>query len=179
LQGDCRLYKRGALFSQLAIRNFMFLGSLLIRRSAFDAVGGFYEHLPRAEDWDLYLRLTAQFDALYTAAPISRYIKHPVARTSDISIMNRGFMSVLAHVAEAAQGLSVAERSHVRRLLRRHRFDWAYTAYDSGQFDEARDRFREAIRLSGPTLRSCAFLGLTSLSPALIAAFRATKRRLL
>src|SRR4029077_8273054 len=45
----------------------------LVRRTAFDEVGGFDETLLVSEDWDLWWRLGKQFDFAYMLAPLMEY----------------------------------------------------------------------------------------------------------
>jgi glycosyltransferase involved in cell wall biosynthesis len=54
----CPEYRRESLLGQLFERNRILTTSVaMVRRSAFDAAGGFDEHLSHAEDYDLWLRL--------------------------------------------------------------------------------------------------------------------------
>jgi glycosyltransferase involved in cell wall biosynthesis len=54
----CPEYRREAFLGQLFERNRVLTASVaMVRRSAFDAAGGFDEHLSHAEDYDLWLRL--------------------------------------------------------------------------------------------------------------------------
>ena len=48
----------------------------LVRRTAFDEVGGFDETLRVSEDWDLWWRLGKRFDFAYTLAPLMQYRDH-------------------------------------------------------------------------------------------------------
>jgi colanic acid/amylovoran biosynthesis glycosyltransferase len=59
--GDVAIRAEGWVFRDLLLRgNFVASGSgALIRRTAFDAVGGFEPTLRTAEDWDFYLRVAA------------------------------------------------------------------------------------------------------------------------
>jgi glycosyltransferase involved in cell wall biosynthesis len=54
----CPAYRREAFLGQLFERNRVLTTSVaMVRRAAFDAVGGFDERLSHAEDYDLWLRL--------------------------------------------------------------------------------------------------------------------------
>lgn len=46
--------------------------SIVIHRSVFEQVGTFDESLPACEDYDLWLRMTAQFPVLYIDQPLIR-----------------------------------------------------------------------------------------------------------
>jgi glycosyltransferase involved in cell wall biosynthesis len=62
----------GRLFSQLADGNFIPAMAATIRRSAIAAVGGYDERLTY-EDYDMWLRLTARFDAVFCPGLVARY----------------------------------------------------------------------------------------------------------
>jgi glycosyltransferase involved in cell wall biosynthesis len=51
----------------------MFTSATLMRREAFDSVGGYDTSLLAYEDWDLYLRLSRDWRILYSDAPAARY----------------------------------------------------------------------------------------------------------
>ena len=53
-----RRFNRGPLFRQLLRRNFVFLGSMVMRREFLDQVGRLFDpSIIRAEDWHFFLRL--------------------------------------------------------------------------------------------------------------------------
>lgn len=56
--------------------------SLLLRRDAFEAAGGFDARLWLAADWDLYLTLLRSHDIAYTAEPLTFYRSHRVTVTN-------------------------------------------------------------------------------------------------
>jgi glycosyltransferase involved in cell wall biosynthesis len=65
-------------FANLVRRNFIYVSSVMVKRSAFDAVGGFNEKFNRCEDIDLWLRLAAGgFDLGYVHEPMLHYRVRP------------------------------------------------------------------------------------------------------
>jgi glycosyltransferase involved in cell wall biosynthesis len=56
--------------TRFAQDDYLLTSALVIRRSAFDAVGGFDATLPFCEDWDLLLRLRDQGELLYVLGDI-------------------------------------------------------------------------------------------------------------
>jgi cellulose synthase/poly-beta-1,6-N-acetylglucosamine synthase-like glycosyltransferase len=59
--------------------------SVVLRRAALEACGGFASDLPLAEDWDLWLRLArAGWDAVCVPEVVCRYRRHPWAMTADV-----------------------------------------------------------------------------------------------
>jgi cellulose synthase/poly-beta-1,6-N-acetylglucosamine synthase-like glycosyltransferase len=51
----------------------MFTSATLIRKDAFESVGGYDESLDAYEDWDLYLRLSLEWRLTYANCPAARY----------------------------------------------------------------------------------------------------------
>ena len=60
----------GDVFEQLLFDNFLFTSSVLVRREAFESVGGFSENGEVTEDWDLWLRLAAAGHSFHGAPEI-------------------------------------------------------------------------------------------------------------
>ena len=58
-------------FASLVMGQTPLLHTALIRRSALEAVGDFEEGLEVSEDWDLWLRLAAQYDVGFTPGPLA------------------------------------------------------------------------------------------------------------
>jgi glycosyltransferase involved in cell wall biosynthesis len=92
----------GNVYAALLTTNFLENGSnLLVRRSALMQVGGFDESLSRAHDWEMGLRLAAQFEfavvrspqILYRASPDSLSTHITQAEQSCLQILTRNFAS--------------------------------------------------------------------------------------
>lgn len=64
---------RGRITGPLLIRNFIGFGSTVVRRECFDRLGGFREALRMGIDYDLWLRLSTQYEFDYVDRPLLRY----------------------------------------------------------------------------------------------------------
>lgn len=64
-------------FRRLLLGNFVQHSGTLIRRDAYEAVGGYDEHLTNSIDWDLWLRLAKTNDVAYIDEPLYAYRLHP------------------------------------------------------------------------------------------------------
>lgn len=114
------------LLELLYERNPLCVSSALLRRAAVVDAGGLEFPLPRAEDWDLWLRLLARGHA-FVMAPRARvrYRRSPGALSGDIA----GLASAQLHVHRTHGGLvdeacrrraEAADRTaHARGLVRR------------------------------------------------------------
>lgn len=94
----CPEYRREALLGQLFERNRILTTSVaMVRRSAFDAAGGFDEHLSHAEDYDLWLRLAGagvieylnQSLMLYRLHASNLSGNHEALRLCEVEILNK------------------------------------------------------------------------------------------
>lgn len=82
-----RLNVNGNAYGHLLLTDFLENGSNpLVRREAIEKVGNFEETLPPSEDWDLWLRLAADYD--YVCVPHAQ-IKYRISSTSQSSNVER------------------------------------------------------------------------------------------
>lgn len=65
--------RRGTSYDALAEYCAMYTSATLVRRAAFETIGGYDESLEVYEDWDLYLRLARQFRLVYSPCVTARY----------------------------------------------------------------------------------------------------------
>ena len=65
--------RHGTTYDALAEYCAMYTSASLIRRSAFETIGGYDETLDVYEDWDLYLRLSVRFRLVYASCVTAHY----------------------------------------------------------------------------------------------------------
>lgn len=65
--------RRGTSYGALAAYCAMYTSATLMRRDAFEAVGGYDESFDAYEDWDLYLRFSLTYRLVYADCPAARY----------------------------------------------------------------------------------------------------------
>lgn len=64
---------RGRIFRWIMKYGLAWTGTVVVRRAVFDRVGGFDESMPVAEDWDMWLRVSAFYEADYDIHTLSSY----------------------------------------------------------------------------------------------------------
>jgi glycosyltransferase involved in cell wall biosynthesis len=147
IEPGLRRFEREPVFRQLVRRNFIFLGSMVLRREVVDEVGGFDPSLFGSEDWEFCLRLALRYEFCFRdGLALAVYNQHSSGSlTNDQDRMYAGFCKALERLL-GEPGLGGAERAHVLHHLKRTRFDYAYPAYDRGDFGAAGDRFFDCLR---------------------------------
>lgn len=79
-----------SLAARLYAANPLPTSSVVVRRRALEAVGGFESPVRLAEDWDLWLRLAAAgWGFVSEPAAVVRYRRHPSGLTADIAALAR------------------------------------------------------------------------------------------
>ncbi|HEY8646561.1 MAG TPA: glycosyltransferase, partial [Gaiellaceae bacterium] len=68
-----RAERLGTGYPQLTAFCAMYTSATVVRRSAFEAIGGYDESLAVYEDWDLYLRLSLDWKLVYRTPVAARY----------------------------------------------------------------------------------------------------------
>ena len=77
-----RSYRRGTgvwsdALEALAVSNRVRAPGIVVRRSAYELVGGFRTDLPHAADWDMWTRLAAHGPVVFVDQVLARYRRHP------------------------------------------------------------------------------------------------------
>ncbi len=126
----------GSPLEELFQVNFVLTSSVVVRRAAFEAVGGFDERLTHAEDLDLWIRLSRRGLATASRRALVRYQHREGGLTRQTENRLRGGATLFGWLA--ADG-SLSRR--VRRLARRraslYRFKLGMTYLREGRRREA------------------------------------------
>ncbi len=154
----------GDLFEPLAHRCFPLTSSMLIRRDAYEAVGGMDPTLVHSHDYDLWLRLAARFAGGVSARPLVHYWSHPGQLSHRLAGRHRDDLAIMRRVAAGELRSDAATRRLGRARVAELAFEAGLDDLREGRAAEARARFREA--LAGGSARRRAFALAGSLLPA-------------
>jgi|FaiFalFF_MnMetaG_3_1042247.scaffolds.fasta_scaffold00477_12 glycosyltransferase involved in cell wall biosynthesis len=171
------------VWHSLLLRQDFFIpnSATLVRRSLLNQAGQYDEHLSRAEDFDLWLRI-AQLNTyfVFVHEPLAIYRRRPDSLTSDLGARLDCHMRILQKWL-SAPGLS----RHQRRILYRYR-RWRTRGYRTaavqrllaGNLPEAQRYFSNSLRHSFDLVAAVALL-MVRVSPSLAThLIRILKRRL-
>lgn len=108
---------------QLLKHNYVFTSSVIVNRSALIESNGFDETLKRAEDWDLWLRISKKWKILIVDAPLIGYQRTPGSLSANrletqyniLRILEKWSNQYPVHVERLSRQ---AKSSLVRKLLR-------------------------------------------------------------
>lgn len=84
--------------------------SVLVRRSIYEAIGGFDETLPTAEDLDFHLQVAARTSIALIERPLARIARGDTAGLSMLSRTNRDHVFVVERFVERAAPLLTQEQ---------------------------------------------------------------------
>jgi glycosyltransferase involved in cell wall biosynthesis len=124
-QRDGRFVTPTKLWPLLRYRNPIFLSTAVVRRDAFDAVGGFDPSLRNGQDWDLWLRIAARYSVGKFAA-----MPEPLAFYRQLAgSLSSSAMRSFPHHAEICASSSLLGTAGLSRLVWRLRIS-AFLYYD-------------------------------------------------
>ncbi len=93
---DGRMNIGGDVYQKILEENFIHSGStIMVRKDAIQAIGGFDESLPAVEDWDLYIRLAALYPFVCVQEPLVLYRLTHNALSTNVLLMEKSFQKVL------------------------------------------------------------------------------------
>ncbi|MEM9771890.1 MAG: glycosyltransferase family A protein [Cyanobacteria bacterium P01_D01_bin.73] len=139
----------GQIFLELLANNFIENGSNpLVRRSAMKAVGGFETGYIPAEDWDMWLRLAARFEAIAIPEPQIRYRVSATSSSASLHRLEQACVRVLErHIDTAPPQFATAARALKRPAKARFYKGLACKALTAGAAN--RQRGLNSARLLG------------------------------
>jgi glycosyltransferase involved in cell wall biosynthesis len=141
-----------AFFALLLERNFV-CPTVTVRREALGQVGGFDERLWRAEEWELWLRLTAAgFGASRAARTLAVHRDRSGSLSTDLAKMIEGIREVYRIVAEEyAVDEALKERARVRRAAWQR---YVESAIDRSRRPTVRERTLDLARAAKARLQA-------------------------
>jgi glycosyltransferase involved in cell wall biosynthesis len=113
----------GDVFWALIANNFIPTASVVVRRSAIEAVGGVSQETTPAEDWDLWLRIAERFPIAALPEPVAIYREPTFWSRQGSSRVAEGLLSADMRVLESCERLPRARQDPraFRRIARRVR----------------------------------------------------------
>lgn len=139
-------FAREAFVSGLLSGNFIGTSGVAVRRSVLDDVGGFDEDLVSSEDFDLWLRIARRHACSFLNLVGHRYRRHPASLMQENSVRHP-----LARITVLERQFafidSPVDRRVVRRRLAANYSSVGYCHERNGLVKEAREGYREALRL--------------------------------
>jgi glycosyltransferase involved in cell wall biosynthesis len=123
--------------------NFILTSSVVIRRDALEAVGGFDTRLTHAEDLDLWIRLARRWPAVATREALVRYQHRPGGLTRQVEARLGGDVDLFGRLARDPS-LPPELRRRARRRASLASLKLAVVALREGRRAEARRRLGQA-----------------------------------
>jgi hypothetical protein len=151
------VHNSGQMVLRLLEHNLVASPTILIRRSAFEAVGGeFDQRLQTSYDLDMWLRLAARFPVGYRASWDACYRQHANQSTVIDRSLRSAELLLLYDNAEAASATS-PERATAAQIIRRRRafvlLSAALDRVEAGERKRAWKALKDAVRVSPRVLR--------------------------
>jgi len=88
--------RRGYIYNDMFMKNWIgTASSLLVRRDCFDRAGLFDESLPSFQDYDLWIRISREFDFEYVDKPLVKYRIHGNKIWTNLEALNKGMELML------------------------------------------------------------------------------------
>ena len=133
----------GKPVAELCEVNFILTSSVVVRRSALEAAGGFDETLSHAEDVDLWIKLSRGGYATGSRDVLVHYRGRESGLSAQTANRNIGAATMFSRLA-ADRTLDPALRRAARRRASLHHYKLAVAALREGRSGEARSSFAKA-----------------------------------
>lgn len=154
-----RTGRSGWVLEDLFARNYIRTSSVVVRKACIEKVGGFDESLEECEDYDLFLRVAAEYPIGFIDDPLAVYLDNPAGVSTD-SLKGRLYR------------LKVLEKGYLKERIPEgpYRRRIAYIAFrigrhyvERGRRKEGRAYLRQALSLRPFNLKYALSLGWVAL----------------
>lgn len=157
--------RSGWLYTRLLDGLLVGMNTAVVRRSVYEAIGGFNESMRQGEDYDFWLKASriAQMHSL--DGNVALYRIHPASAMHRLSQENQ--LSILLKMATMRWGLAdqhgnrAPPTSFKKRVAITH-FDHAYSHFWHGDLTVARRHFRQSLSGDHRRFRSILYLLISS-----------------
>jgi glycosyltransferase involved in cell wall biosynthesis len=147
IAGDMFTLKQAHAFESLMHENFIGSGAIIFRKKAWEAVGGYDEKMPSAEDLDFSLRLSERFRFSFVDQVLHRYRIHPQGKSSN-KIRNYGFALATLKRYEKYPMIPAMRHALLQQVLD-FETDLACLCSDAGRVKQALGHWWQALRIGG------------------------------
>lgn len=160
--------RSGWLYARLLDGLLVGMNTAVVRRSVYEAIGGFDESMRQGEDYDFWLKASRIAEMHSLDGNVALYRIHPASAMHRLSKENQ--LAILLKMATMRWGLadqhghSALPASFKKRVAITH-FDHAYSHFWHGDLAVARRHFRQS--LSGEHRRFRSILYLTISNPVI------------
>jgi glycosyltransferase involved in cell wall biosynthesis len=129
IQSDITRMHDGDVFLPLLLEgNFITMSSVMMRRDLYQQVGGFFEGLAAAADWDFWVRVAERHPVRCCHEPLMRYRFHPAGMSRNDRKMRRERELVISRALALERGRAL-DWTMKRRIWSSA---WMTTAWDAG-----------------------------------------------
>ncbi len=167
-----RFVFQGNVLPDLLVSQILVHGSnALIRRSAFEEVGGFDETLLIGEDWELYIRLAARYDYAFVPKMQILYRQSPGSLTSRrVDLIESDTLSIVDRIYSGAPADLQYLRSRTLANLYKYMAIKAFAGSDGGRRHGCRELryLLRIVRHDPAMLRHPVLLSMLFLKAALV-----------
>jgi Glycosyltransferases, probably involved in cell wall biogenesis len=140
-------FKEGEIFLNLLKECFIFVPTVVLRRSCLLSIGGFNQKLFVAQDYDLWLRIATKYPIGFLDEPLSICHYHGNNVTSDALLRCENFVCLFKDLFLNAN-LWLNALSIIRRRLSQGHYDLAYCFWVTGDYNSARKNFYLSLKFN-------------------------------
>jgi glycosyltransferase involved in cell wall biosynthesis len=135
-----------SLGAALLVQNVFCHSSILVRKEAVNALGGYDTTLLAAEDYEFVMRLTRDHVGTYVDLPLVHYRRHATAMTSNIPKCREALVDVALRTLKTPSNYSPQTSEHFRRELKSYLVKCAFAHIRYGEQVRAREWLRRSFR---------------------------------
>lgn len=150
-----RSYRKGTgiwtnALETLAVSNRVRAPGIVVRRTAYEQIGGFRPDLQHAADWEMWTRLAAHGPIVFVDQVLARYRRHGSSETRQLIRSGVNVRERVAAIGVVAGHVAPHRQAHIRRRALAYSLVFAsrtaFAQVKTGDWSAARQQAREIAR---------------------------------
>jgi hypothetical protein len=126
--------------------------AIVVRRAAYEKLGGFRSDLPYTLDWEMWSRIASQYFVWYEPAILACYRLHEASETSRLSRASENMLDIIRCIEINSSRLPSERSQKLKTDARRHYALWALSnscaLFRKKEFKAAFYQIRGALKCS-------------------------------
>lgn len=173
-----RRHKCDHIFGELYLGNFINTSTVVIKRECLDRIGCFDTNLIQAEDYDLWMRVAAEFKCGFQDVVMGTYRVHRTNTSKNSNQVIKHELKVLHKMQYLYPNLvSAIPEEKVKKRLFDKNYSLAYRYFSEYEFKNARKYFSESLRFKRFSIHPYLYIIASHFNRKIIEKLRQFKRR--
>jgi hypothetical protein len=135
----------GWIFKELLSKSFIQTSTVVVKRECLDAVGPYDESFSLADEYDMFLRISKEFQCGFVDKGLTRYRVHETNSSKNVFLFDKENLGVFKKIYNNFTDLDGKQKRILRKRIARYSMKVAEGLNSQGKLEESKKYQKEAL----------------------------------